>query len=81
MVCRSQADDNYNLLEHLARSTYFGDDWGQIRMIMLSSYYDRSEHPTIPHILSVLSDHPKPAIYDHLKTGHMETPSGTLTAA
>jgi hypothetical protein len=28
-----------------------------------------------------LSDHPKPAIYDHLKTGHMETHSGTLTAA
>jgi hypothetical protein len=28
-----------------------------------------------------LSDHPKPAIYDHLKTGHMETYSGTLTAA
>ena len=26
-----------------------------------------------------LSDHPKPAIYDHLKTGHMETHSGTLT--
>ena len=29
----------------------------------------------------VLSDHPKPAIYDHLKTGHTETPSGTLTTA
>jgi hypothetical protein len=28
-----------------------------------------------------LSDHPKPAIYDHLKTGHMETSSGTLTTA
>jgi hypothetical protein len=28
-----------------------------------------------------LSDHPKPAIYDHLKTGHMETHSGTLTTA
>ena len=27
-----------------------------------------------------LSDHPKPAIYDHLKTGHMETHPGTLTA-
>jgi len=31
--------------------------------------------------LKVLSDHPKPAIHDHLKTGHMETDSGTLTAA
>jgi hypothetical protein len=31
--------------------------------------------------LEILSDHPKPAIYDHLKTGHMETYSGTLTAA
>jgi hypothetical protein len=28
-----------------------------------------------------LSDHPKPAIHDHLKTGHMETLSRTLTAA
>ena len=31
--------------------------------------------------VSLLSDHPNPAIYDHLKTGHMETHSGTLTTA
>ena len=32
-------------------------------------------------IIPILSDHPKPAIYDHLKTGHTETYSGTLTTA
>ena len=29
----------------------------------------------------ILGDRPKPAIYDHLKTGHRETHSGTLTPA
>lgn len=46
---------------------------GQLQFITTSTYR-RSR-------LFTLSDHPKPAIYDHLKTGHMETYSGTLTTA
>jgi len=52
-VYQSQANAEYSLLEHLARSIYFGDNWRDMGMIMLSSYYDRSEYPHTLHILSV----------------------------
>ena len=41
----------------------------------------RGPYGELVQTVPALSDHPKPAIYDHLKTGHMETYSGTLTAA
>ncbi|MGA2076753.1 MAG: hypothetical protein ABSH52_24970 [Terriglobia bacterium] len=43
VVCESQGHE-YSLVEHLARSIYFGDDWAQLKMVMLSAYFDRSEY-------------------------------------
>jgi hypothetical protein len=46
-------NEDYSLIEHLARSIYFGDDWGQMIIVMLSSYYDSSAYTIGPHILVV----------------------------
>jgi len=47
------AEDDYSLIEHLVRSIRFSDDWRELGVVMLSAYYDRSEYPDEPHILSV----------------------------
>ncbi|HEY6272421.1 MAG TPA: hypothetical protein VIX19_10555 [Terriglobales bacterium] len=56
MCAESQDGGGYSLIEHIVRSIYFRDDWDEKELLMLtslSSYFDRSEYPKLPHIVSV----------------------------